>query len=195
MKKGSFIASIDWFVVHFSGKVPIDCYIRLFQTYCSSHYGSILWALHGKGFNDFCVTWNKGVRRILNVHYMTHTSLLGQLTDCCHISIQLVKRFCNFVDSMLINHNALVRHFAKRAVYTAQSVIGCNIAVLRQRYDIIVLDVNVRHVVKQCLFNRPEVTETAMCILELLRVSNNEIVLPGFTISDVHIMMHSLCTG
>ena len=73
-------------------------------------------------------------------------------------------------------------------------MIGCNIAVLRQRYDIMVLDVNVRHVVKQCLFNRPEVTGTAMCILELLRVSNNEIVLPGFTISDVHSMMHSLCT-
>ena len=52
---------------------------------------------------------------------------------------------------MLISHNALVRHFAKWAVYSAQSVIGRNIAVLRQRYDIIVLDVNVCHVVKQCL--------------------------------------------
>ena len=35
-KKGNFIASVNWFVSHFSGQVPLDCYLRLFQTYCSS---------------------------------------------------------------------------------------------------------------------------------------------------------------
>ena len=62
-----FIASVNWFVGNFRGKVPIECYIRLFQSYCSTHYGSILWPLHDRGFTDFCVTWNKGVRRMLNV--------------------------------------------------------------------------------------------------------------------------------
>ena len=42
-KKGHFIASVNWFVSHFSGQGPLDCYLRLFQTYCSSHYGSVLW--------------------------------------------------------------------------------------------------------------------------------------------------------
>ena len=55
-KKGHFIASVNWFVGNFRGKVPIECYIRLFQSYCSTHYGSILWPLHGRGFNDFCAT-------------------------------------------------------------------------------------------------------------------------------------------
>ena len=62
-KHKHFIASVNWFVGNFRGKVPIECYIRLFQSYCSTHYGSILWPLHERGFNDFCVTWNKGVRR------------------------------------------------------------------------------------------------------------------------------------
>ena len=180
-KKGYFIASVNWFVGHFRGKVPIDCYIRLFQSYCSTHYSSTLWALHDKWFNDFCVTWNKGVRRILNVSYMTHTAFLGQLINTCHISIQLVKRFCKFVDLMLTSRNAIVRHFVRRAINSAQSPIGRNIAVIRHRYAIYVLDINVNHVLRQCLFSQPELTGIAWCILELLRVSNNEIDLPGFT--------------
>ena len=54
---------------------------RLFQSCCSTHYGSILWPLHDRGFNDFCVTWNKGARRMLNVSNMTHTALLGQIIN------------------------------------------------------------------------------------------------------------------
>ena len=27
-KKGDFIASVNWFVSHFSGQVPLDCYLR-----------------------------------------------------------------------------------------------------------------------------------------------------------------------
>ena len=68
---------------YFSGKVPIECYIQLFQSYRSTHYGSIIWPLHDRGFNDFCLTWNKGVRRMLNISNMTHTALLGQLINTC----------------------------------------------------------------------------------------------------------------
>ena len=79
-KKGHFIASVNWFVGNFRDKVPIECYIRLFKSYCSTQYGSNSMAirpLHDRGFNDVCVTWNKGVRCMLNVSNMTHTALLG----------------------------------------------------------------------------------------------------------------------
>ena len=45
---------------------------------------------------------------MLNISNMTHTALLGQLINTCHISIQLVKRFCKFVDLMLTSRNALL---------------------------------------------------------------------------------------
>ena len=106
------------------------------------------------------MTWNKGVRRILNVSYMTHTALLGQLINTCHISIQLVKRFCKFVDLMLTSRNAIVRHFVRRAINSAQSPIGRNIAVIRHRYAIYVLDINVNHVLRQCIFSQPELKES-----------------------------------
>ena len=174
--------------------MPIECYIRLFQSYCSTHYGSILWPLHDRGFNDFCVTWNKGVRRMLNISNMTHTALLGQLINTCHISIQLVKRFCKFVDLMLTSHNAVVRHFVRRAIYSAQSPIGRNIAVIRRQYAIHVIDINVKHVHRQYTFSHPELSGTVRCILELLCISNNDNDLPGFTKSDVDTMINALCT-
>ena len=77
---------------------------------------------------------------------MTHTALLGQIINTCHISIQLVKRFCKFVDLMLTSCNTIVRHFVRRAINSAQSPIGRNIALIRHRYAICVVDINVKHV-------------------------------------------------
>ena len=148
--------------------------------------------LHDRGFNDFCVTWNKGVRGMLNISNMTHTALLGQLINTCHISIQLVKRFCKFVDLMLTSHNALLD--TSLDGHSAQSPIGRNIAVIRRQYAIHVIDINVKHVHRQYPFSHPELSGTVRCILELLCISNNENDLPGFTKSDVDTMINALCT-
>ena len=56
MHKMSFYCEC-WFVGNFRGKVPIECYIRLFQYYCSIHYDSIPWILidplHDRRFSDY----------------------------------------------------------------------------------------------------------------------------------------------
>ena len=157
-KKCHFIASVNWFVSHFSGQFPLDCYLRLFQTFCSSHYGSVLWELNGKGFRRFCISWNKGVRRVIGIPYKTHTALLGPIIDSCHVSIVLVKRFCKFVDSMLTSDNEIVKVIITKAIASAQSTIGMNIAILRNRYDIHVRNVNLCHVYKQVM-HQPWSTE------------------------------------
>ena len=135
-KKGNFIASVNWFVRHFGGQVPLDCYVRLFQTYCSSHYGSVLWELNGRGFNSFCISWNTDARRVLGIPYTTHTALLGPIIDSSHVSIVLVKRFCKVVDSMLTSDNEIVKVIITNAIVSAQSPIGMNIAILRNMYAI-----------------------------------------------------------
>ena len=127
---------------HFSGKVPLYCYIRLFQTYCSSHYGSVLWQLNGRGFSSFCISWNKGARRVLDIPYKTHTALLVPIIDSCHVSIVLVERFCKCVDSMLTSDNEIVKVIITNAIVSAQSPIGMNIAILRNMYAIRVRKVN-----------------------------------------------------
>ena len=131
-KVNSLLASTAWFVSHFCGQVPLDCYLRLFQAYCS-HYGSVLWELNGKGFSSFCISWNKGVRRVIGIPYTTHTALLGPIIDSCHDIYCLVKRFCKFVDSMLTSDNEIVKVIITKAIASAQSPIGLNIAILQNR--------------------------------------------------------------
>ena len=195
-KKGNLVASINWFIGNFSHNVPLNCYIRLFQAYCSSYYGSVLWELFGRGFKDLCVTWNKAVGRVFNVPYTTHTILLGQLPNTCHVPMQLVKRLCKLIDGMLVINNVIVRHMVRRAISSAQSPLGRNIAIIRRRYAIRVADVSEHHVYRQvkqlcCV----DVTDTARGILfDLLRARNNVLYLHGFSQNDVEIMLNYLCT-
>ncbi len=95
---------------------------------------------------------------------------------------------------MLPSCNAIVRHFVRRAINSAQSPIGSNIAVIRHRYAICVVDINVKHVHRQYPSSQSELSGIARCILELLGVSNNDTYLPGFTKSDVDTMINALCT-
>ena len=138
------------------------------------------------------MTWNKGVRRKLNVSNMTHTALLGKMINTCHRSIKLLKRFCKFVDLMLTSCNAIVRHFVRRAInsITDRQKYSGHSAPVRN----CVVDINVKHVHRQYPSSQPELSGTARCILELLCVSNNETCLPGFTKSDVDTMINALCT-
>ena len=95
---------------------------------------------------------------------------------------------------MLTSRNAFVRYFVRRAIYSAQSPIVRNIAVIRHRYAIHVIDINVKHVHRQYPFSHPELSGTVRCILELLCISNNENELHGFSKSDVGTMINTLCS-
>ena len=60
--------------------------LNLFNTCCSSFYGSSTCGLHSNGFN-LCVTaWNIGVRKILGLPYTTHIWMLGPLTNSVHMN-------------------------------------------------------------------------------------------------------------
>ncbi len=105
--------------------------------------------MNGKGFSSFCISWNKGVRRVIGIHYKTHTALLGPIIDSCHVSTVLVKRFfCKFVDSMLTSDNEIVKVIITKAIASAQSPTGMNIAILRNKYDVHVRNVIFCHVYK-----------------------------------------------
>ena len=38
--------------------------LNLFNTYCSSFYGSVLWDLESPVIQDVCIAWRKGLRRV-----------------------------------------------------------------------------------------------------------------------------------
>ena len=57
---------------------------RLFKTYCCTFYGSQIWQSNSQSINSVCTSWNKVVRRILNLPHDAHTWLLGPLLEQNH---------------------------------------------------------------------------------------------------------------
>ena len=44
--------------------------VCLFKTYCCTFYGSRMWTF--QSINCVCTSWNKGVRRVLNLPHNAH---------------------------------------------------------------------------------------------------------------------------
>ena len=79
---------------------------------------------------------------------------------------------------------------------SAQSHIGMNIAILRNRYDIHVRNDFFCHVYKQAMHqprSTVDVTRDAQFVKELLRVRNNEISLRDFTMSEISALIEYVC--
>ena len=77
--------------------------INLFNTFCSSFYGSSLWDLHSPGFYSCLTAWNIGARKVLNIPHRTHTWMLGPLMDSTHIKSKFHIRDLKFVYNMKIS--------------------------------------------------------------------------------------------
>ena len=107
-----------------------------------------------------------------------------------------MKRFCKFVDSMLTSDNEIVKVIITKAIASARSPIGINIAILRNRYDIHVRNVSFCHVYKQAMhqpWSTVDGTRDAQFVKELLRVRNNEISLRDFTMSEISALIECVC--
>ena len=97
---------------------------------------------------------------------------------------------------MLTSDNEIVKVIITKAIASAQSPIGMNIAILRNRYDIHVRNVNCCHVYKQAMhqpWSTVDVTRDAQFVKELLRVRNNEISLHDFTMSETSALIECVC--
>ena len=83
--------------------------------------------------NSVCTSWNKGVRRILNLHvpHDAHTWLLGPLLKQNHIKKQFIVRTLHFLVCMLKSHNGIVEVCTLNALSNANSLMGSNLSFLR----------------------------------------------------------------
>ena len=64
----------------------MSVFVRLFKTYRCTFYGSQMWQINSQSIKSDCTSWNKGVRRILNLPHDAHTWLLGPLLKQNHIN-------------------------------------------------------------------------------------------------------------
>ena len=79
-----FIGQVKNLYANF-GYLQMSVLVCLFKTYCCTLYGSQMWQVNSqKTINSVCTSWNKGVRRILNLP-CHHTRLLGLLLKQSYI--------------------------------------------------------------------------------------------------------------
>ena len=75
----SLIGQINTVLCRFGLLDPTDK-DRLFQDYCSSHYGSELWNLDCDKIREYCSTWRKGLRRIWELPYKFRSDYLSAIS-------------------------------------------------------------------------------------------------------------------
>ena len=99
----------------------LDVFVRnrLFQSYCSSFYGSVLWLLSTGGLEKLCTAWRKALRVVWRLPYRTHGDLLPLISNCLPIYDELCKRFLNFSRSCLSSQSQLVSFVTSHSIFYA----------------------------------------------------------------------------
>lgn len=135
LKRSQFIGSVNKMMGNY-GHVPLDMLCSLFRTYCCSLYGSELWGCNSDGFMKCVIAWNKAMRRILHVPKCTHRWLLGPLSGQINIVEHLHVKTLRYINICIRHENPVVRLVGNRALVSARSPMGANVAYLKHHYSI-----------------------------------------------------------
>ena len=92
-----------------------------------------MWQINNQSIDSVCTSWNKGVRRILNLPPDAHTWLLGHLLKLNHIKKQFIVRTLRFLFCMLESHNGIVEVCTLNALSNANSPMGSNFSFSRSK--------------------------------------------------------------
>ena len=83
-----------------------------------------MWQVNSQSFNSVCTSWNRVVRRILNLSHGAHTWLVCPLLKQNHIRKQFIVRTLRFLFYMLKSHNGIVEVCTLNALHDANSHMG-----------------------------------------------------------------------
>jgi len=128
-KSRSFIYSINMVLANFR-KTKSSTLNALVETYCSTFYGAQAWNLADRAISKIYTTWNKAIRRVWNLPYRTHTSLLSGIIGKAHIKDQILLRFFKMFLVMMSSTNKTVKALVNIVRHDARSVICHNLEIL-----------------------------------------------------------------
>ena len=91
--------------------------LRLFKSYCSSLFISVLWDLSHVGIERLCAAWRKGCRRVWHLPHDARSSLLPIM--CCDLPLLdiLTTRFVKFVAKCFTSDSFIIRSVVNFGVY------------------------------------------------------------------------------
>ena len=135
LKRSNFYQSVNTLMANF-GTLQSSIISQLFDSYCTSFYGSQMWNLTCSSINIIYTAWNKAIRRIWRLPIRCHTNLLPFINNSHHIKDGLLIRFAKLYHAMETSNNKLASFFARLGTLTANSEIGRNVHFIFEEYGI-----------------------------------------------------------
>ena len=192
-KRSILIGNVNKFIGNYS--ILKNCSKRrLLQSYCTSFYGSELWALSSKWLEVCCIAWRKGARRIFNMPYRTHSFLVGPLSGQRSIDEMLYRNNLKFVYSVMNGNKSTVAHIGQLIRRSAKSPIAGNVACFRYKFGINLDDKvlkNLRLITRYFeLSAERNITASIAIDLQCMMEDNHA----GFTRDELSYMLNIVCT-
>jgi len=117
--------------------------IKLMSSYCSDFYGSVLWDMSLSTVESVCIAWQKGLRRVWDLPFQTHSRLIARICELLPIRDELLLRCVNLINKCMSSENSVVRTVSYHGVFLRYmfAPIGAN-AIFCCNY----LDVTLSHI-------------------------------------------------
>ena len=133
-KKGDLIGRVNVIAGTLVG-VSCELQLKVLRSQCH-YYGSETWSLSDPNVKLLHTAVNKGVRRLMNLPYATHTRFLPVLSGLPSAKDSIANRFVKMYLTMLQSSNDHVSFVARRGRVCAHSIIGSNLRMLSRDYSV-----------------------------------------------------------
>ena len=130
LKKSLFVGYVNTLGSNF-GKLQSKVLINLFKSYCCSFYESHSWKFNSTGFDKCCKAWNIAIRKLLELPYNAHVSLLGPLVKQINIRKQFYVRNYRFLWNAFRSRNRIVSTCMNMALDNSNTCIVYKLAFYR----------------------------------------------------------------
>ena len=174
--------------------------LNLFNSYCSSFYGSSLWNLNC--IESLCVAYRKCIRMLLGIAHRTHCRFVYKLINRPDLETQLLTRFVKFWNCSFESENEIVSLCCHTSLLpTSTSSVANNMKLLVRKLNLSqpFLSVTCQEIVSSLIeLHSNSLSEidhvTCHTIIELIRVKNNELSSP-LNRNEVESILHELHYG
>jgi len=147
-----------------------------------------------------CQAWRVGIRRVWGLPSNAHSVFLPLL--CCRLSLydEFIKRLLTFAQRCINCDNNLVNFVVRYVIWYGRmaSPLGCSVFQCCSKYDFEYEDfVSLSHQYIQRYYRKAvsdEGVAKTRLLLELLFIRSGAYQLNIFSVSDVKVMIDSLCT-
>jgi hypothetical protein len=200
-KKTSLIGQINKILCIFSN-VNSCTKTKLVKSYCTSFYGAEIWDLSNKEIESINTAWRKGIRRIWQVPYTTHSALIPGLCDTIPLVDLFYKRMLNFVYRCLQSESPIVNFIVRHGISfgVTDSIIGRNVLKCSLRYNTSIESISKLefrpYSIDKYVSTSNDNFDTAAILFELLQCRDGTLHSSdsNFCYSDTLAMIDIICT-